>query len=57
VFGMIRDYACGHTMKTDLYYGMTIDEKRDYIKWKYTVGSNGTKTYCFHCFKLKEMLK
>jgi len=50
---MKQMFGCGHYTLTNTYESLSIDGKRDYIKWKYTVGSNGTKTYCFDCFLRK----
>jgi hypothetical protein len=44
------EYRCGHRTR-NCYNELTIDEKREYVKWKYTVGPEGTREKCFDCFK------
>jgi hypothetical protein len=47
-------YACGHYKERGLYKiyeSLNINEKKDFIKWKYTIGSEGTREYCLECYK------
>jgi hypothetical protein len=45
------EYKCGHIGGCTFYNGLTIAEKRDFIKWKYSVGFKGTKEKCYECYR------
>lgn len=44
-------FACGHLYKANVDWdSLTYYGKIDFIKWKYSVGTNGTRTKCFDCW-------
>lgn len=44
---------CSHpkVSASHIYFSLTRMELPVFIKWKYTVGNNGSRTYCWQCYK------
>lgn len=46
-------YGCGHFKHRDIYdceLGFQ-EDKKEYIKWKYSLGFRGTKEMCWDCYR------
>jgi hypothetical protein len=50
---MFKEFRCGHRTNNNEYFHMTLDKKRDFIKWKYSVGCAGNGKMCYECYLKK----
>lgn len=45
--------VCKHKITTisAIYTNLSLIDRAKFIKWKYTVGHGGARTYCWECYK------
>lgn len=52
---MSKQYKCGHKQNSSVYEELSIIEKVDYVKWKYSK-DNKFLVRCFFCWRKKGVI-